>query len=138
MCAIVIRLSAPFKDPRTGVFYFRPVIPAVLRSFFNGGASEYKRTLDTRDPEEARQRYHSHAVVYEQKLATARRTRARHHLRSTRAMVDDFLDGQPDEDLRGVAQKLAALEPRGVRLCQRPYRRCVRRPLRLGDFAKPR
>jgi len=25
-------------------------------------------------------------------------------------MVDDFLDGQPDEDLRGVAQKLAALE----------------------------
>jgi integrase len=106
----VIRMAAPFKDPRTGILYFRRVIPAALRPFFDGGASEYKRTLDTRDPDEARQRYHPHAVVYEQKLAAARRTRASHHLRSARAMVDDFLDGQPDEDLRGVAQKLAALE----------------------------
>ncbi|TCP99584.1 site-specific recombinase XerD [Sphingomonas sp. PP-F2F-A104-K0414] len=106
----MIRMAAPFKDPRTGILYFRRVIPAALRPFFDGGASEYKRTLDTRDPDEARQRYHPHAVVYEQKLAAARRTRASHHLRSARAMVDDFLDGQPDEDLRGVAQKLAALE----------------------------
>jgi len=110
-------MAAPFKDPRTGILYFRRVIPAELRPFFDGGASEYKRTLDTRDPNEARQRYHPHAVVYEQKLAAARRSplaarrsRASHHLRSARAMVDDFLDGQPDEDLRGVAQKLAALE----------------------------
>ncbi|WP_347340876.1 site-specific integrase [Sphingomonas lacusdianchii] len=103
-------MAAPFKDPRTGIFYFRRVVPAALRPFFNGASTEYKRTLDTRDPDEARQRYHPHAVVYEQKLAAARRALASRQLRSARVMVDDFLDGQTDEQLRGVAQKLATLE----------------------------
>lgn len=106
----MIRMAAPFKDPRTGIFYFRRVIPAALRPFFDGASSEYKRTLDTRDPDEARQRYHPHAVIYEQKLAAARRAVASRHLRSARVMVDDFLDGESDEQLRGVAQKLATLE----------------------------
>nr|WP_242117381.1 site-specific integrase [Sphingomonas sp. JXJ CY 53] len=106
----MIRMAAPFKDPRTGIFYFRRVVPAALRPFFNGASTEYKRTLDTRDPDEARQRYHPHAVVYEQKLAAARRALASRQLRSARVMVDDFLDGQTDEQLRGVAQKLATLE----------------------------
>ncbi len=56
----MIRIAAPFKDPRTGIFHFRRIIPVALRPFFDGGASEYKRTLDTRDPDEARQRYHPH------------------------------------------------------------------------------
>ncbi len=103
-------MASPFKDPRTGIFYFRRVIPVALRLFFDGGSSEYKRTLDTRDPDEARLRYHPHAVVYEQKLAAARRALTSQQLRSARAMVDDFLAGQSDEELQGVAQKLAALE----------------------------
>ncbi|SUJ11827.1 Uncharacterised protein [Sphingomonas paucimobilis] len=49
-------------------------------------------------------------VIYEQKLAAARRALASQQLRSARVMVDDFLDGESDEQLRGVAQKLAALE----------------------------
>ncbi len=106
----MIRMATPFKDPRTGILYFRRVVPAALRPFFDGASSEYKRTLETRDPDEARQRYHPHAVIYEQKLAAARRALASRHLRSARVMVDDFLDGESDEQLRGVAQKLAALE----------------------------
>jgi integrase len=106
----VIRMAAPFKDPRTGIFYFRRVIPAPLRPFFDGATSEYKRTLDTRDPDEARQRYHPHAVAYDQKLASAKRALASGHLQSARVMVDEYLAGQSDEELRGVAQKLAALE----------------------------
>ena len=106
----MIRMATPFKDPRTGIFYFRRVVPAALRPFFDGASSEYKRTLETRDPDEARQRYHPHAVIYEQKLAAARRALASQQLRSARVMVDDFLDGESDEQLRGVAQKLAALE----------------------------
>lgn len=106
----VIRMATPFEDPRNGIFYFRRVIPAALRPFVNGASSEYKRTLETRDPNEACQRYHLHAVIYEQKLAAARRTLASRHLRKARVMLDDFLDGQSDEQLRGLAQKLAALE----------------------------
>lgn len=66
-------MAAPFKDPRTGIFHFRRVIPVALRPFFDSGASEYKRT---RDPDEARQRYHPHAIVYERKLTAARRSLA--------------------------------------------------------------
>jgi len=66
----VIRMATPFKDPRTGIFYFRRVVPKALRPFFDGASREYKRT---RGPDEARQRYHPHAVVYDQKLAAARR-----------------------------------------------------------------
>ena len=66
-------MATPFKDPRTGIFHFRRGVPAALRPFFDGASSEYKRTLKTRDPDEARQRYHPHAVIYEQKLAAARR-----------------------------------------------------------------
>jgi hypothetical protein len=57
----VIRMVAPFKDPRTGIFYFRRVAPAARRPFFDGSSIEYKRTLETRAPDEARQRYHPHA-----------------------------------------------------------------------------
>jgi len=106
----VIRMAAPFKDPRTGIFYFRRVIPAPLRPFFDGATSEYKRTLDTRDPDEARQRYHPHAVVYDQKLDAAKRAVASGYLRSARAMVDAYLDSSSDQHLQGIAQKLASLE----------------------------
>jgi hypothetical protein len=64
--------GCPFKDPRTGIFYSRRVIPAPLRPFVNGAASEYKQTLGTRNPEVARERYHPRAVAYEQKLASAK------------------------------------------------------------------
>ncbi|MBB5712292.1 site-specific integrase [Sphingomonas xinjiangensis] len=103
-------MATPSKDPRTGIFYFRRVVPAALRPFFDGGTSEYKRTLDTRDPEEARQRYHPHAVVYEQKLAAARRALSSQHLRSARAMVDAYLEDTSEQQLQGIAQKLASLE----------------------------
>ncbi|MDR6145879.1 integrase [Sphingomonas sp. SORGH_AS870] len=106
----MIRMAAPFKDPRTGIFYFRRVIPEALRPFFDGASREYKRTLDTRDPDEARQRYHPHAVVYDQKLAAARRSLASQQLRSARSMVDAYLDGVSDQQLQGIAQKLASLE----------------------------
>lgn len=106
----MIRMATPFKDPRTGIFHFRRVIPAALRPFFNGASSEYKRTLKTRDPDEARQRYYPHAVIYEHKLAAAQRAFGSQQLRSARVMVHDFLDGQSNEQLRSVAQKLAALE----------------------------
>jgi integrase len=103
-------MAAPFQDPRTGIFYFRRVIPAALRPFFDGSLSEYKRTLDTRDPDQARQRYHPHALVYEQKLASAKRALVSDHLKSARAMVDAYLEGISDQQLQGIAQKLASLE----------------------------
>jgi integrase len=106
----VIPMAAPFKDPRTGIYYFRRVIPAALRPFFDGASSEYKRTLKTKDAAEARQLYPQCAVVYEQKLAAARRSLASQQFRSAREMVDAYLDDVSEQQLQGMAQKLAALE----------------------------
>ncbi|MGE7204058.1 DUF6538 domain-containing protein [Sphingomonas sp. NPDC019816] len=86
-------MATPFKDPRTGIYYFRRVFHATLRPFFDGASAKYKRTLDTRDADEARQRYHPHAIVYDQKPAAARRSLASQQLRSARSMVDAYLDG---------------------------------------------
>lgn len=54
--------------------------------------SDHKRALGTRDPDEARQRYNSHVVVYEQRLPAARRSLASKQHRSAPAMVDASLD----------------------------------------------
>jgi hypothetical protein len=99
-------MAAPFKDPRTGIYYFRRIIPTALRPFFDGERSEYKRTLKTRGPEIARQRYHPHAVIYEERLRAARRALSNKHLRSVRAMVDAYLDGTTDLQLRGPRRLL--------------------------------
>lgn len=60
-------MTAPFKDPRTGIYYFRKVIPPELRPAF--GKREYKVSLGTRDPLEARSLMPDHAAAYE-RLAT--------------------------------------------------------------------
>ncbi|MBB3910912.1 DUF6538 domain-containing protein [Sphingomonas desiccabilis] len=103
-------MASPFKDPRTGIFYFRRVIPVALRPLFDGVSSGYKRTLDTRDPDEARQRNHPHAVIFEQKLAAARRALTTKQLHSARAMLEAYLVDTSEQQLQGIAQKLALLE----------------------------
>ncbi len=103
-------IAAPFENRRIGIFHFRRVIPVALRPFFDGRASQYRRTLDTGDPDKACQRYHPHAILYEQKLAAARRSLASKQLRSARTMVDAYLDGVSDQQLQGMAQNLASLE----------------------------
>ena len=101
-------MASPTQDPRTGIYYYRRVVPAPLRPFF--GLTEYKKSLDTRDPDEARERYHPHAVVYDQLLAAAKRSLLNEHCRAARRMVDDFLEGASETALQGVAMKLASLE----------------------------
>lgn len=106
----MIRMAAPSKDPPTGIYKFRRVVPEALRPWFDGGRVEYKRSLDTRDPEEARARHPAQGVIYEQKLKAAKRLLASHQLRSATGMAEAFLNGVDDDSLRGIAAKLASLE----------------------------
>lgn len=106
----MIRMASPFKDPRTGIYHFRRVIPVALRLFFDGGAGEYKRSLGTRDLDEAKARYPAHAVVYEQKIASSRRLLLSDRLRSARQWVDDYLARTDQASLQRTAMKLAMLE----------------------------
>jgi integrase len=55
-------MSSPWRHPRTGVWYFRRSIPARLRPFLTDWGWEFKRTLDTADPAEAKRRWHIEAA----------------------------------------------------------------------------
>ncbi len=81
----MIRMSAPFKDPRTGIYYFRKVIPSELRAAF--GKREYKVSLGTRDPNDARSKMAEPAAAYERLVVHAKQLalggvtgQARHYL----------------------------------------------------------
>lgn len=103
-------MASPSRDPRTGIYQFRRVIPVELRPYFEGGKGEYKRSLDTRDAEEAKQAYPAKAALFEKKLAAARRASKSKQLLDAKGMVDAFLSGTDDHTLRGIARKLALLE----------------------------
>ena len=47
-------MSYLLRDPRTGVFYHRRVVPVKLRAAV--GVREIKRSLETKDPREAKRR----------------------------------------------------------------------------------
>ena len=55
---MVLSMSRPFKHPKTGIYYFRRVVPLDIRPVV--GKWEDKRTLGTKDPTVARK---LHAVV---------------------------------------------------------------------------
>lgn len=49
-----IRMSSPYKDPRSGIYYIRRGVPSKLKEQLG---SIYKRSLETRDPVEAKLRF---------------------------------------------------------------------------------
>ena len=65
-------MATPFTDPRTGQLYFRRAIPTPLRPAF-GGRAEFKVSLRTRDPAEAKTAFAGANSDFEQRLAEARR-----------------------------------------------------------------
>ncbi|MCJ2100014.1 DUF6538 domain-containing protein [Methylobacterium sp. E-046] len=55
-----LTMARPYKDPKTGIYRLRRVVPESLRQFV--GKREEKLSLGTRDPEEAR-RLHAKAMA---------------------------------------------------------------------------
>ena len=57
---MVLSMSRPWKHPKTGVYYYRKVVPEAMRQLF--GLVEVRKTLGTKDPRQAALR---HAQVAE-------------------------------------------------------------------------
>ena len=57
---MVLGMARPWKHPKTGVYWFRKVVPNKLRSII--GKTEERRTLRTKDPREAARRFHQVAA----------------------------------------------------------------------------
>jgi hypothetical protein len=52
---MVLYMSRPWKHPKTGVYYFRKVVPEAMRQLV--GKVEERRTLGTKDPREAARKF---------------------------------------------------------------------------------
>jgi Domain of unknown function (DUF6538) len=52
---MVLPMSRPWKHPKTGVYYYRRVVPAAMRPIV--GKVEERRTLGTKDPRQAALRH---------------------------------------------------------------------------------
>jgi hypothetical protein len=52
---MVLSMSRPWKHPKTGVYYYRKVVPETMRQLV--GLVEVRRTLGTKDPRQAALRF---------------------------------------------------------------------------------
>jgi hypothetical protein len=52
---MVLSMSRPWKHPKTGVYYFRKVVPEDMRKLV--GLVEVRKTLGTKDPRQAALRH---------------------------------------------------------------------------------
>src|SRR5437764_15316679 len=66
---MVGRMPSPMKHPKTGVYWYRKVVPAHLRAAV--GKREIKRSLGTKDFREAKRLYPVAAEEAERQLAIA-------------------------------------------------------------------
>lgn len=64
-------MSSPWKHPKTGIYYFRKRVPEDLRPVI--GKLEIKRSLQTKNPSEARLAFLKAATQYEALLDNARK-----------------------------------------------------------------
>src|SRR5687767_7323753 len=62
-------MAAPWVHPKTGMLWYRKVIPPRARHLF-GGKWEVRRSLKTRDPREAKARHAQIAAEIEARIAT--------------------------------------------------------------------
>ena len=67
---MALRMSEPWKHPKTGIYWFRKAVPADLRQLV--GKREELRTLKTRDLEQAKRRYAVVLAEVEAKWANLR------------------------------------------------------------------
>ena len=104
----MVTMATPWRHPETGTFYLRRQIPAPLRAEF-GGRQLWKRSLDTKDPDEARRIFPAVNAELEDLFAKARDAIAARHA-STKLTPQSAAD---------AVARIAATE-RGSRVDQFP------------------
>ncbi len=102
----MIRLMSLQQDSRTGIYYFRKVIPEKLRPVFD--RREFKESLETRSLAEARQRMLAPAARYEQLAKEASAVLAGGWSALGRALVGQWLTDTHRDD-RWLRVALACL-----------------------------
>lgn len=113
---MVLRMSRPFKHPKTGVYYYRRAVPPQLRAAI--GKSELKESLATKDPGEAKARYAPVAAKYEALLAQAALIGCNAPIKAFAASLlgpqKEPLPSLTEDEARDAAQRRALSDPNRV------------------------
>ncbi len=132
-------MAQPFLHPSTGVFYIRRRVPDELRSALG---REYKRSLKTRDPSEAKARFAAEWTRSEEAFSHARAQLAGVQVLTKHDMqqLDARWVRQEPEDLEHSGNFKACLPPASDATAVESDWTAVMRPylLRLSDIAKQR
>ena len=102
-------MATPWTDPRTGRYYLRRQIPALLRPSF-GNRVIYKKSLGTRDIGEARTAFAAENAKFEERLSAAREGIAKKRSHSPSELVRRwFSDPAVGNGISGEQRQLYAL-----------------------------
>lgn len=110
----MVAMSSPWKDPRTGIYHIRRGVPKDLRTELGW---EYKRSLKTRDPNEAKDRFPIALAKSNKFFVEARRREAQPELQElSRSELEQFTEVwvafllEEDEE-----ERLYGVDDRGLR-----------------------
>jgi hypothetical protein len=104
---MVLQVPRPFKKPETGVYYFRRIVPELLRKLV--GTAEVRRSLRTKDPKVAARRFTEVAASVAREWAALQRGPSPDAL--ARQFVADRLDPDSRQEL---AQDLSEVDYRAA------------------------
>ena len=121
---MAFRMATPYRHPKTGVYWFRKAVPKALQGHV--GATIVQRTLETKDPVEARKRFLQVAADVEEAWATVSVVPDRLTHRQRLALAGEFYrwsvaqhtedPGRADAWATRIQADLRRLRPSGGRM----------------------
>ena len=121
---MAFRMATPYRHPKTGVYWFRKAVPTALQAAV--GAKMFQRTLDTKDPEEARRRFVQVAADVQEHWAALLVVPDRMTPRARLALAGEFYrwsvarhtedPGKPDHWENRIQLDMRQLRPSGGRI----------------------
>lgn len=109
----ILIMARPWKHPKTGVYYFRRSIPEDLRPSARGGQAEprqeYKRSLHTKDPRNAKRLYADVVPIFDEYLSElrSRKAKANSPAPTSQATAQETPSEYSRETLASLAAELA-------------------------------
>jgi integrase/head-tail adaptor len=96
----IIIMSSPWKDPRSGIYYIRRGVPVNLKEQLG---SVYKRSLETRDPADAKSRFvvalvKCERIFHEAKQLSEKETVTEMSREEAKRLADIWLSYELEED----------------------------------------
>lgn len=121
---MAFKMPSPWKHPKTGVYWVRRRVPAALRNKL--GTLLYQRTLETKDPSEAKIRFADALAEMNERWARLAAEAGRMTRKQRQALAGEYCrwsvarreddPGRPEDVRRSIERDEARIKPSGGRI----------------------